>query len=191
MFEDIYDYCDAQNLAIDADSRSGRLPDGNQLPAWRRAGPWPTRCSVQAHGARGGHPPQYVTPPSWRKPMENAGLGHAHPHEPERPANRQNVFSNPDGSPASGRFCTPSAACKIPAAGDCPILFAPFVNSYRRLVRFNAAPINVQWGYDNRTCGIRASTPSPKPAALKTVCQAWTATRISPWPPPWPAPTWA
>ena len=44
-------------------------------------------------------------------------------------------------------------------------LFAPFVNSYRRLVRFNAAPINVQWGYDNRTCGIRVPTPSPKPAA--------------------------
>ena len=44
-------------------------------------------------------------------------------------------------------------------------LFAPFVNSYRRLVRFNAAPINVQWGYDNRTCGIRV--PYSKPEARR------------------------
>jgi glutamine synthetase len=35
-------------------------------------------------------------------------------------------------------------------------LFAPYVNSYRRLVRSNAAPINIQWGSDNRTAGIRS-----------------------------------
>jgi glutamine synthetase len=35
-------------------------------------------------------------------------------------------------------------------------LFAPYVNSYRRLVRSNAAPINIQWGSDNRTVGIRS-----------------------------------
>ena len=35
-------------------------------------------------------------------------------------------------------------------------LFAPYVNSYRRLVRSNAAPINIQWGTDNRTVGIRS-----------------------------------
>ena len=34
-------------------------------------------------------------------------------------------------------------------------IFAPNVNSYRRLTRFSNAPINLQWGYDNRTCGLR------------------------------------
>ena len=34
-------------------------------------------------------------------------------------------------------------------------IFAPYINSYRRLSRFMAAPINVQWGYDNRTVGFR------------------------------------
>jgi glutamine synthetase len=34
-------------------------------------------------------------------------------------------------------------------------MLAPYVNSYRRLSRFMSAPINVQWGLDNRTCGIR------------------------------------
>ncbi|MET5021547.1 glutamine synthetase, partial [Burkholderia pseudomallei] len=34
-------------------------------------------------------------------------------------------------------------------------IFAPYINSYRRLSRFMAAPIHVQWGYDNRTVGFR------------------------------------
>jgi glutamine synthetase len=34
-------------------------------------------------------------------------------------------------------------------------LLAPYVNSYRRIVRHTAAPINLQWGQDNRTVGIR------------------------------------
>ncbi len=34
-------------------------------------------------------------------------------------------------------------------------LFAPNVNSFRRMRPGHAAPINLQWGYDNRTCGLR------------------------------------
>ncbi len=33
--------------------------------------------------------------------------------------------------------------------------FAPNVNSYRRLVFGEVSPSNVQWGFDNRTCGLR------------------------------------
>ncbi len=46
----------------------------------------------------------------------------------------------------------------VPAA---MALFAPYVNSYRRLVRSNAAPINIQWGTDNRTVGIRSPVATP------------------------------
>jgi glutamine synthetase len=35
-------------------------------------------------------------------------------------------------------------------------LFAPNVNSFRRMRPSHSAPINVQWGYDNRSCGLRA-----------------------------------
>ena len=38
--------------------------------------------------------------------------------------------------------------------------FAPNVNSYRRLALGEVAPINVQWGYDNRTCGLRVPMDS-------------------------------
>lgn len=34
-------------------------------------------------------------------------------------------------------------------------LFAPFVNSFRRLIPGYSAPINVHWGLENRTCGLR------------------------------------
>ena len=34
-------------------------------------------------------------------------------------------------------------------------MFAPNVNSFRRMRPSFAAPINTQWGYDNRTCGLR------------------------------------
>mgnify|MGYP001812591633 FL=1 len=34
-------------------------------------------------------------------------------------------------------------------------LMAPYVNSYRRFTRYYAAPINVHWGHDNRTVGLR------------------------------------
>jgi glutamine synthetase len=36
------------------------------------------------------------------------------------------------------------------------VLVAPYVNSYRRLSRNTAAPINIEWGTDNRTVGIRS-----------------------------------
>ncbi len=34
-------------------------------------------------------------------------------------------------------------------------LFAPNVNSFRRMRPDHSAPINLQWGYDNRSCGLR------------------------------------
>jgi glutamine synthetase len=41
-------------------------------------------------------------------------------------------------------------------------LVAPYVNSYRRIVRHGAAPINVQWGHDNRTVGFRVPGSNPE-----------------------------
>ena len=38
------------------------------------------------------------------------------------------------------------------------IMMAPYVNSYRRLTTHTSAPVNVQWGYDNRTTGLRVPT---------------------------------
>ena len=45
------------------------------------------------------------------------------------------------------------------------LLFAPFVNSYRRFVKGSQAPVNFHWGYDNRTAGLRI--PKSGPAARR------------------------
>ena len=69
-----------------------------------------------------------------------------------------NIFSNEDGSPSNEfHWYIGGLQRYIPAAMS---LFAPYVNSYRRLARFTAAPINIQWGTDNRTVGIRAPLAS-------------------------------
>jgi glutamine synthetase len=40
-------------------------------------------------------------------------------------------------------------------------LLAPYVNSYRRYVPDFAAPINLEWGRDNRTTGLRVPISGP------------------------------
>ena len=59
-------------------------------------------------------------------------------------ASGRNLFSNADGTP-SREFGWYIGGLQryVPAA---MALFAPYVNSYRRLARFTAAPINIQWG---------------------------------------------
>ena len=73
---------------------------------------------------------------------------------------RRNVFSNPDGTPSALFFSHIAGLQRyVPAAMS---LFAPNVNSYRRMTRYQMAPINVQWGYDNRTAGLRVPVSTPE-----------------------------
>jgi glutamine synthetase len=75
-------------------------------------------------------------------------------------ATGKNIFSNPDGTPSEAFFHYIGGLQRyIPAA---MALVAPYVNSYRRLARHTAAPINIEWGFDNRTVGIRSPISSPE-----------------------------
>ena len=40
-------------------------------------------------------------------------------------------------------------------------ILAPYVNSYRRFVRDDSAPINLEWGADNRSAGLRIPVADP------------------------------
>lgn len=44
---------------------------------------------------------------------------------------------------------------------DVLCIFAPYVNSYRRFKPDDSAPINLEWGVDNRTTGLRVPVSSP------------------------------
>jgi glutamine synthetase len=46
-------------------------------------------------------------------------------------------------------------------------LLAPYVNSYRRYVPDFAAPINLEWGRDNRTTGLRVPISGPEARRLE------------------------
>jgi glutamine synthetase len=94
------------------------------------------------------------------KPMEREPGSAMHIHQSilDRDTGK-NIFSLADGS-ASPHFGHYIGGLQKYVPQVMPML-APYVNSYRRLSRFMSAPINVQWGHDNRTCGIRIPKSGP------------------------------
>jgi glutamine synthetase len=95
------------------------------------------------------------------KPMANEPGSAMHIHQSivDRKSGR-NIFSNIDGSASDAfRHYIGGLQKYLPAA---MAFLAPYVNSYRRLVRHSAAPINIRWGRDNRTVGIRVPRSTPE-----------------------------
>jgi glutamine synthetase len=72
----------------------------------------------------------------------------------------KNIFSNEDGT-ESERFGHFIAGMQNHLPSAIAVL-APYVNSYRRYVRDFAAPINLEWGRDNRTTGLRVPISGPE-----------------------------
>ena len=89
------------------------------------------------------------------KPMsQRAGLGDAHPPVGQR-HRRPAATSSPTRTATRRQefFAFIGGSQKYLPAVTC--IMAPYVNSYRRLVRSGSAPVNTMWGYDNRTVGLR------------------------------------
>ena len=75
----------------------------------------------------------------------------------------KNIFSAEDGSETDAFFNFIGGMQKhVPNA---LVMFAPYVNSYRRLTQAASAPVNNKWGYDNRTTAFRV--PRSDPAARR------------------------
>ncbi len=71
----------------------------------------------------------------------------------------ENIFSKPDGGESDMfRYFIGGMQHYVPNA---LVMFAPYVNSYRRLTRGVSAPVNVRWGYDNRTTAFRVPRSGP------------------------------
>ncbi|MEX0957373.1 MAG: glutamine synthetase family protein [Rhizobiaceae bacterium] len=71
----------------------------------------------------------------------------------------RNIFSEADGSESRVfRHFVAGMQRHVPAA---LIMFAPYVNSYRRLTKAASAPVNTAWGYDNRTTAFRIPRSDP------------------------------
>jgi len=72
----------------------------------------------------------------------------------------KNMFVGPQGGDTDAFFhFIAGLQTYMPAA---LAVMAPYVNSYRRYVKDHAAPINLAWGRDNRTTGIRVPLSEPQ-----------------------------
>jgi glutamine synthetase len=97
------------------------------------------------------------------KPIARQPGSSMHLHQSLVDAQGRNVFSNDDGSESAlFRQYIAGLQANLPSL---MLLFAPFVNSYRRFVKGSQAPVNFHWGYDNRTAGLRI--PRSGPAARR------------------------
>ncbi|WP_024301089.1 glutamine synthetase family protein [Pseudogulbenkiania sp. MAI-1] len=97
------------------------------------------------------------------KPLAGEPGSSMHLHQSLVDAQGRNVFSRPDGS-ASPLFRHFIAGLQRHLPALLP-LFCPSPNSYRRFVKGLAAPVNLSWGEDNRSVGLRV--PHGEPAARR------------------------
>jgi glutamine synthetase len=154
LFEQVYAFCEAQRLDIDTLSHEAgaaqmeinfnhgdALELADQVFLFKRT----VRQVAMRHGL-------YAT--FMAKPMQNEPGSAMHIHQNLiDEATGTNLFAQPDGEDTElFRSYIGGLRKYLPSA---MLLFAPNVNSYRRLVPDYDAPINVHWGRDNRTVGLR------------------------------------
>ena len=158
LFEDVYDCCDKMELNVDTlihEVGAGQMEINffHAHPLSLADETFLFKRTVREVALR--HD-MYAT--FMAKPIAGEPGSAMHVHQSLVDEAGQNLFSKADGSPSDAFYWYIGGLQKyLPAA---MALFAPYVNSYRRLVRSNAAPINIQWGTDNRTVGIRSPVAS-------------------------------
>jgi len=160
LFEDVYEYCEKMELNVDTlihEVGAGQMEINffhahplnlaDEVFFFKRT----VREAAMRHD-------MFAT--FMAKPIAGEPGSAMHVHQSVlKKSTGQNLFSNDDGTPSREFSWFIGGLQKyVPAA---MALFAPYVNSYRRLVRSNAAPINIQWGTDNRTVGIRSPVATP------------------------------
>ena len=160
LFDDIYDFSEAQGLEIDTliheegvaqmeiNLRHGDpLALADQVFLFKRT----IREAAVRHN-------MYAT--FMAKPIANEPGSAMHIHQSVIDLDTgENIFSNGEGGPTREFFNFIGGQQRFLPNVMC--MLAPYVNSYRRLMRKSAAPVNVHWGYDNRTVGLRIPNSSP------------------------------
>ncbi len=159
IIEELYDFCEAQGLDVDSfihengvaqmeiNFRHGDALDlADQVFVFKRT----LRETALRHD-------MYAT--FMAKPMEHEPGSAMHIHQSIVDTKTGlNIFSNEDGTEHERfRHFIGGLQKNTPAA---IAFFAPNVNSYRRFSPHIAAPINLHWGYENRTVGIRVPDSS-------------------------------
>ena len=160
LFDDVYAFCEAQDIEIDtlihedgAAQMEINLLHGDALSLADQV--FMFKRTAREAALRHKMYATFMAKPHAKEPGSSM---HIHQSVVDS-GSRSNIFSNPDGTPSELFFAHIGGLQKyLPAA---MALFCPNVNSYRRLTRYLSAPINVHWGYDNRTAGLRVPMSTP------------------------------
>ncbi|KIA78885.1 glutamine synthetase [Chromobacterium piscinae] len=161
IFDVMYDWCEAQGLELDTlihemgtAQMEINLDHGDPLQLADQV--FLFKRTVREVAIRNN---MYAT--FMAKPMQGQPGSAMHMHQSVVDiASGRNIFSQDSGEPSPAFLHFIGGLQKyLPAAMP---FFAPYVNSYRRLSRYTSAPINLSWGYDNRTCGLRVPHSGPE-----------------------------
>lgn len=155
LFEDVYDYCHQMELNVDTlihEVGAGQMEINffHAHPLGLADEVFLFKRTVREAALRHDMFATFMAKPIAGEP---GSAMHVHQSIVDKASGR-NIFSNEDGTPSREFYWYIGGLQKyVPAA---MALFAPYVNSYRRLARRAAAPINIQWATDNRTVGFRS-----------------------------------
>ncbi len=160
LFEDVYDYCDAQGIGLDTlvhESGSAQMEinllHGDALELADQA--FLFKRTVREAALR-----HNIYATFMAKPMESEPGSAMHMHQSVIDEQTgKNIFSDEQGEGTELFSAHIAGLQKYLPAAMC--ILAPNVNSYRRITRYLSAPINVHWGYDNRTAGLRVPMSKP------------------------------
>lgn len=93
------------------------------------------------------------------KPIAGEAGSSMHLHQSVVDEQGRNIFCNPDGSNSKNfHYFIGGLQRYLP---DMMLMFAPSVNSFRRYISGSQAPVNLHWGVDNRTTGLRVPLGGP------------------------------
>ena len=161
VIDDIYDFAEAQGFEIDGITQEG---GAGQLEINLQHGD-PVRLADEVFYFK-----RLIREAAMRhecyatfmaKPIADEPGSAMHIHHSVLDVNTgDNIFANADGEETEHfKHFIAGLQNHMPKA---LAVIAPYVNSYRRYVKDHAAPINLEWGRDNRTTGIRVPLSGPK-----------------------------
>ena len=93
------------------------------------------------------------------KPMAEEAGSALHIHQSIVDKSGQNIFSTKKGEPSELFYAYLGGLQRY--MPDAMLLFAPYVNSYRRFLNPWSSPVNLAWAIDNRTVGLRVPDSDP------------------------------
>jgi glutamine synthetase len=94
------------------------------------------------------------------KPMAEEAGSALHVHQSVVDKDGNNIFSDSGGEPTDLFYGFLGGLQKY--MPDAILMFAPYVNSYRRFLNPWASPVNLAWAVDNRTVGLRVPDAAPE-----------------------------